>query len=424
MLFKKKNKKEDSQEKKELEQGYWPYVRRQFKKNKRALFSLYFVIFLAFIAVFADFIANDKPFMCQYKGSFYFPIFKEYAVAAGVSNWQEDFRNVNWYDLKYDMSIWPPIPYKNTTMDQDNAPFVAPFAKQKIKSNRWRHWFGTNKLGNDVFACMIHGTRIAFLVGIVSMGIALIIGLFFGSISGFFGDDRLQLSRGKVIMNILFFPLALFYFSRFFSISFFLAILVAIVVMVIGNLIAKLLDYVPYLKDKISVPVDIIVTRFIEIVVSVPVLILVLSVVAVFPPSIFLVMGVIGAVRWTGIARFIRAELLRVRSLEYIEAAQVLGYPKWYILFKHALPNALAPVFIAVAFGIAAAILIESFLSFLGFGIPIELNTWGQLLTQSRQAPDAWWLAIFPGLAIFVTVTLFNLIGEGLTDAIDPRLKQ
>lgn len=225
-------------------------------------------------------------------------------------------------------------------------------------------------------------------------------------------------------MNVIGFPFAVFYFSVFLGHSIFIALLAAIAVMLVANVIGKLLAFIPLLGKKVIVPLDILITRLIEVVVSVPVLILILAVVAVVPPSIFIVMGVIGLVRWTGIARFIRAELLRVRNLEYMEAAKALGYPNWRILFRHAIPNALAPVFIAVAFGVAAAILVESFLSFLGMGIPIELNTWGQLLTQSRQAPEAWWLAIFPGLAIFITVTLFNLIGEGLTDAIDPRLKQ
>ncbi len=423
MLFKKKDKQNEI-ENKEAPQSYWAYVKRQFRKNKRALYSLYIILFLAVIAIFADFISNDKPLVCKYEGNTYFPVFREYGVKTGIMKWNEKLVNAEWYDLDYDWAVWTPIPYKNTTIDYKNAPFIGPFEKQDIKSARWRHLLGTNKLGNDVMACMIHGTRIAFLVGIVSMGIAFIIGIFFGAVAGFFGDDQLKLSRARVILNILAFPLAVFYFGVFFNSSIWLAVIAFIAVFILANLLGKVLEFVPFIKEKMNVPIDLVITRFIEIVVSVPVLILVLSVVAVFPPSIFLVMGVIGLVRWTGIARFIRAELLRVRSLEYVEAAYALGYPRWRILLKHAIPNALAPVFIAVAFGIAAAILIESFLSFLGFGIPIELNTWGQLLTQSRQAPEAWWLAIFPGFAIFITVTLFNLIGEGLTDAIDPRLKQ
>ena len=134
-------------------------------------------------------------------------------------------------------------------------------------------------------------------------------------------------------------------------------------------------------------------------------------------------MLIIGAVRWTGIARFTRAELLRQKRLEYVEASRALGFSRLRSLVKHALPNSLSPVFIAIAFGIAASILIEAFLSFLGVGVPAETVTWGQLLSASRKASDAWWLAIFPGFAIFLTVTMFNLIGEGLTVALDPRQK-
>jgi peptide/nickel transport system permease protein len=158
--------------------------------------------------------------------------------------------------------------------------------------------------------------------------------------------------------------------------------------------------------------------------VSIPTLFLIISIIAIAKPSIFIVMAVIGLTSWTGIARFIRAELLRIRSLEYIEAANALGYSEFRTIFRHAIPNALSPVLIAVAFGIASAILIESTLSFIGIGVPPETMTWGSLLSSARQSTAAWWLAIFPGFAIFITVTVYNLVGEGLTDALDPRLKK
>jgi peptide/nickel transport system permease protein len=166
------------------------------------------------------------------------------------------------------------------------------------------------------------------------------------------------------------------------------------------------------------------VSRLIEIIVCVPRLFLIITIVAVVKPSIFWVMVIIGLTSWTGIARFIRAELLRVRNLEYIEAAQSLGYSNWRIMFKHAIPNSLSPVLIDIAFGIAGAILVEASLSFLGVGMPSDVVTWGRLLSLARQQSSAWWLAIFPGMMIFLTVTVFNLIGEGLTDALDPRLKK
>ncbi len=193
--------------------------------------------------------------------------------------------------------------------------------------------------------------------------------------------------------------------------------------MAIVNLIAMGLKLVPWFKDKVAVPVDMIVSRIIEVMVSVPILFLLITVVALVPPHIFWVMLVIGLVSWTGMARLIRAELLKVRSLEYIEAAHAMGFSEWRTMMKHAVPNALSPVFIAIAFGVASAVLTEATLSFLGIGVAADTITWGKLLNMSRQHPLAWWLAIFPGFAIFVLVTAFNLIGEGLSDALDPRLK-
>jgi len=141
-------------------------------------------------------------------------------------------------------------------------------------------------------------------------------------------------------------------------------------------------------------------------------------------PSVFVVMILIGLMGWTGIARFVRAEMLRVKKMEFIDAAKAFGYSDFRTIFKHALPNCLTPVFIAAAFGIAGAILTESTLSFLGIGVAPEDVTWGSLLSAGRSNPNAHWLILTPGIAIFIVVTFFNLIGEGLTDALDPRQKK
>ena len=180
-----------------------------------------------------------------------------------------------------------------------------------------------------------------------------------------------------------------------------------------------------WLGQEVNVPVDSLISRGIEIFNSMPRLLLIISISAVIEErSLWLVMVIIGLTSWTGIARFTRAEFLRIREQEYISAAQAMGFPEWRIIVKHALPNALAPVFVAVAFGIASAILIESGLSFLNIGVPDEAVTWGSMLNIGRTEPEAWWLIIFPGLAIFITITIYNLIGEGLRDALDPKLKR
>lgn len=421
------------------DQSYWGNVKRQYRKNKRAVFAYYVVITFAIVAVFADFLANEKPIICKYEGQISSPVIKGYFVDMGSSKWPTKFQNVEWKDLDYDFVVWPLIPYLPTNLDFFNDKFVGPFEKQNVKSAKWRHWLGTDQIGRDVMSGMIHGTRIAFLVGIISMSIATLIGIFMGSLAGFFGDNELKVSRASLIMGLLLFLPAMFYgftsrgyvLAESFTSGFLVwlgnmlwGIFLFVGVMFVGYLISRPLKKIPLLGAKMAIPVDIIITRIIEVVVSIPVLVLVLAFVAIAKPSIYNVMLIIGMVRWVGIARFTRAELMRQKRLEYVEASKALGFSRIRSLVKHALPNSLSPVFIAIAFGIAASILIEAFLSFLGVGVPAETVTWGQLLSASRKASDAWWLAIFPGFAIFITVTMFNLIGEGLTDALDPRQKR
>ncbi len=424
---------------KQMDQSYGAYVKRQFRKNKRALYSAYLIFFMAIIALFADFIANEKPYYCKLEGKTYFPIFQQIGSNLGLTKMSPELIKIDWLNQEFDYAIYPPIPYSYTTQDLDNAQFVAPFGNQDIRSPRWRHWCGTTRLGRDVTAGLIHGTRIAFLVGIISMSIATFIGIFLGSLAGFYGDDRFKMSRASLFIGLAFLGLAFFYaFSSrsyilgnalsnsFVSFAGQLILSLGIFggIMFFSRLVAIPFKKIKWLGQKIAVPLDLFISRLIEVMVSIPKLFLIIAIVAIAKPSIFLVMVIIGMTSWTGIARFIRAELLRVRSLEYIEAADALGFSNYRTLVKHAIPNALSPVLIAIAFGIAAAVLIESFLSFLGIGVPPELLTWGKLLGLGRGLTKEWWMVIYPGFAIFLTVTLFNLIGEGLTDALDPKLKQ
>jgi len=420
--------------------SYWKTVARQFRKNRLAVWSLRFIIILILVALLADFLANEKPILCKYEGKIYSPVFREYAVDLGLSQWPRELLNAEWNKLRYDWVIRPVIPYLPQNLDLLNEHGVSPLSHQVVKSIRWRHWLGTDELGRDVFAGMLHGTRIALSVGIVSMSLALLIGLLLGSLAGFFGDEGLQISRARLVLNLLLIFPAFFYsfgtrgyalhdaLANSFS-SFLLQLLFSCslfgVFLAFGNGFVFVFKRIPYLRKKVKIPVDLLISRFIEIMVSIPTLFLIISVSAIVTkPSLFIVMGIIGLTGWTGIARFVRAELLRIRNLEYIEAARALGFREFRILVRHALPNALSPVLIALAFGLASAILTESLLSFLGIGVPAETITWGSMLSMARQTPTAWWLALFPGFAIFLTVTTYNLVGEGLTDALDPRGKK
>ena len=223
------------------------------------------------------------------------------------------------------------------------------------------HWLGTDDRGRDVLSRLVWGTRVSISIGFVAVGISLAIGVVLGSIAGYYGGV-----------------------------------------------------------------IDSIILRLIEIVLTFPTFFLILAVIAFLPPSIYSIMIVIGLLGWTGIARLVRGEFLKLRDSDFCTAARASGLSDARIIFRHLLPNALTPVWVSATFGVAGAILVESSLSFLGFGPPPPTPSWGEILAQSQSYlhRGAWWLVVYPGLAIFVTVTAFNLVGEGLRDAMDPRLRQ
>ncbi|MEM9822398.1 MAG: ABC transporter permease [Bacteroidota bacterium] len=412
-------------------QSYWAIVRRQFAKNRLAVWSLRILYVIVFIALFGDFIANEKPFYCQIDGQTHYPIFKSYAVDWGWSTWEVQFLQKDWSDHDYETAWFPLIPYSPLTQDRKNSSFKSPFGPQEVASKRYWHWMGTDLLGRDILSGMIHGTRVAMMVGIIAMSVAAFLGILLGGFAGYFGDEQLRMSRGRMILLIPAFLFALFYafmarsywlMEGDFSVEIFKSMAWFLLVFLSFQLLSSLLKFIPFFRKQLAFPADILVMRLIEIFQSIPTLFILLAVLAIIESnSIFNVMLIIGLVSWTNIARFVRSELLRVRSLEFVEAGRALGFSEWRIVLRHAIPNALSPVLITIAFGIAGAILAEASISFLGIGIPVTEVTWGQLLNVARTNPQAWWLAVFPGLAIFITVTVFNLLGEGLTDALDPR---
>lgn len=382
--------------------------------------------------MFGDFIANEKPLYCKIDGTHYFPVLNELAAKTGFSKSSLLLdEKTEWRDFEYESSIFPLIPYSTTTQDKRNRQFVGPFDNQSVKSMRWRHWFGTDNFGRDVAAGMVSGTQTALLVGFLSMLIASILGIFFGSISGFFGDFGYKISRGSLLFFLLALPIAIFYtfISRKYQWQIaieegalmsmiFKSIFIFILPFIIAYLLKFLINKINFFQKEIKLPVDSLVMRLIEVIRSIPGLLLLIAIVSVIKKSsIFNVIIIIGLIRWTGIATFIRSELLKIRELEYIQAAKVLGFSNWRIILRHALPNAITPVLITITFGIASAVLLEAFLSFLGIGIPIEKVTWGSMLNVARQNYSAWWMAVFPGLAIFITVTTLNLVGDGIEKA-------
>jgi peptide/nickel transport system permease protein len=225
------------------------------------------------------------------------------------------------------------------------------------------HWMGTDESGADVLSGMLHGCQIALAVGFISTGIALVIGCAIGAAMGYFAGM-----------------------------------------------------------------VDLIGMRAIEIVSAIPTLFLLLMLSAVAGPyahNLYLIMTIIGLTGWDGYARFVRAEFLKLRQQDFVQSAVASGLPLRSVLFRHMLPNALSPVLVSASFGVASAILTESTLSFLGLGL-IDEPSWGRLLNQAlgEGGNFHWWLATYPGLAIFLTVFAYNLVGESLRDAVDPKLRR
>lgn len=410
--------------------SYWSLIWQRFLKNRKAKWAYRVLIGMLWVAILNPFIAGDVPIFTKTDGESHFPIFQEYLIDLGIKERTGIYLNSNyWHETEFDQAIYPMIPYSASYQDTKNIHYKSPFGPQNISEHQAWHWLGTDQLGRDVAASIIGGIRIALKVGILSMLIATFIGLLLGGLAGYYGDYDLKVPIATIILNLLglFLAIHFAFISRGYqlsgkesdhellkSIGIFLAILLAV------NVFAKGLQRLPFSQKSITFPCDLLVMRTIEVLNSVPGLLLLIAFTALFSTqTIWPIILIIGFLNWTGVARFFRAELLKVRNLEYIQAAKALSYSDARILFRHALPNAIGPTLILVAFGIANAILSEATLSFLGIGSYNEI-TWGSLLSV-RGTEANWWMALFPGLAIFVTILVFNLIGEGLKDAIDAK---
>ncbi len=222
------------------------------------------------------------------------------------------------------------------------------------------HLLGTDDLGRDVLTRILYGARISLLVGFVAVGIATLIGILLGAAAGYYGGW-----------------------------------------------------------------IDSVIMRFVDIMLCFPSFFLILAVIAFLEPSIWNIMIIIGLTGWMGVARLVRAEFLSLRERDFVLAARALGASDGRVIFRHVLPNALSPVLVSATLGVAGAILTESALSFLGIGVQPPTPSWGNMLIAGKQTlGTAWWLSAFPGLAILLTVLGYNLLGEGIRDALDPRLKE
>lgn len=285
---------------------------------------------------------------------------------------------------------------------------------------------GTDELGRDVFSRMLQGAWVSLTVGFVSVGISIILGIVMGGISGYFG--QVPVRAAHVLIAVLL-PLGLFSAARgqVTAGAALLALSGALLFLWSSSKRPKVIP--PAILEKVLFrgifSVDTLIMRFVDIMLCFPSFFLILTVVALLPPSMYNIMIVIGLTSWEGSARFVRAEFLSLREQDFVTAAKALGVGEWRIIFRHMIPNAIAPVLVSATIGIATAILTEAGLSFLGFGVPPPHATWGNILSDGKRFIfDAPWLTFTPGFAILLVVLSFNLFGEGLRDILNPRLQE
>ena len=284
---------------------------------------------------------------------------------------------------------------------------------------------GTDDLGRDVFARMLQGAWVSLTVGFVAVGIAVGIGILLGGFSGYYGRQYIQM--GHILFWLLLIAAVVMAFQQEFSAAVFLAI-AAIAGWLCKKQHDRRLSPLPVYLKWLALPtikVDTLIMRAVDIMLCFPSFFLILTVVALLPPSIYNIMVIIGLTSWMGTTRFVRAEFLSLREQDFVAAARALGISDARIIFRHIMPNAVAPVLVSATLGIASAMLTEAGLSFLGFGVPPPHATWGNILSDGKAFIfDAPWLTFAPGLVILIVVLAFNLFGEGMRDILNPKLRE
>lgn len=349
--------------------SHWEITKSQFRKNKLAVVGMIVVLVLYAVAFLSPFLAPFDPNAQEdIVRSRYLPPLAGFFLPVVIL---EDGQRivVESIEEQVDELSFVPIGQVSTPDGALATPQAVTVKRDAVKEiartlgpgwwTRKIHWLGTDKFGRDILSRIIYGSRISLSIGFVAVGIAITFGTFIGSIAGYYG--------GKV---------------------------------------------------------DSIIMRLVDMILAFPRLFLVLTIIALFTPKIWIIIAVLGATGWMGTTRLVRGQILSLKEQEFIQAAHAMGLNVARTIFRHILPNVMAPIIVTATLRVGTTILLEAALSFLGLGVQPPTASWGNIINQGRDnLLGAWWIATFPGLAIVLTVVAYNLFGDGLRDALDPRLR-
>ncbi|HNQ61721.1 MAG TPA: ABC transporter permease [Bacteroidia bacterium] len=416
-------------------------IMKLFRLHDQPLWLRCIFLGYLFVALCAPILANKEPLLLYQNGSWTSPAFQQDPYLKIIKDGNEKSvlkTSVDWTNLEADFKLFAPVPYDPSSSDIANSNYVSPFEKQwrtypasgeqlQKLPLRYRHWLGTTKTGADVLSGLIYSTRISLLIGFMSMLVAALTGIIIGSLAGFYGDKGLYLDKLNFLIACILIVPAWFYIfilpestiERTSEVSFtnsspfiFLKIILFIFILLLPFTLKRKRSREKIKNKGFFLPVDSIVSRFIELFLSVPRLILIITLSAISRPSVLSLILILGLTSWTGIARMVRGEFIKLRSSNFTDATNSLGFSPARKIVYHLLPNAFEPIRVGIIFGIAGAILAEAGLSFLGIGLSPDTVTWGSMLASGREQFSAWWLVIFPGLAISLLLMTLNKLSD------------
>ncbi|MEM9547494.1 MAG: ABC transporter permease [Bacteroidota bacterium] len=368
------------------------FFRKYLPSSISGKVSVVLLLAWVFVAILSPFIANNKPIIAKNSEGWSMPVWSKSDVIETHN---------------YTFSIDPLIPYRFNDLDLGNS-LQPPLSDGK----NGIHLLGTDKLGRDIAAGMINGARVAFVVVFFVISFSAVFGIFVGMMIGYYGDSGIRKNIFQQLLIALLFIYLIYFSSHLLSdglsISTLLPILILFGIGYFGNRLLARLSIKRY-----GLPIDIIVQRLFEINESLPGLFIILAFIAIITNSTLLSISLIMTfLLWMTFARHARAEALQIKEEAYIASARASGMTDMMLMVRHILPNALPSLLVVTAFACSGVILLESTLSFLGIGLPLEEISWGKILSEARKTPKAWWLAVFPGMAIFVILYSFNTLGD------------